>query len=303
MSVWTTNTITLGYESTNEMTFSSPQTRAFTAQLINDDSFQLLRIQDQLLNWELVEKIIGYRYIYNVRLFNLSAADKTYLYQFVQSDTQTIAFGTGTLNVRLRDPNIAIEYIDGFAGATSLNLEFEDATLTVPSAPSVTIDNSVGYTVLAGTGNIVKLSFNYGSGTTSRNFRIASVTSYPVEVQRKEVKYIDWNNECKSLGIREIFDIDFGYFGIGQTETQRQNDRDWIRNFVLAPEKYIFVPGQYSAQVVCDFDEVRYDMSGGNVFLKTTQLRFRGKTIQSSLASVTTPFILDTTTLDTGVLQ
>jgi hypothetical protein len=112
MSVRTTNTITLGYESTNERVFSSPQTRAFTAQLINDDSFELLRIQDQLLNWELVEKIIGYRYIYNVRLFKLSADDRTFLYQFVQSDTQTIAFGTGTLNVRLRDPNVAIEYIN-----------------------------------------------------------------------------------------------------------------------------------------------------------------------------------------------
>jgi len=277
MSVFVSNSVTLTYGSTSQ---------AFTALFADDDNFEIDSLMKERLDKTLLETIKGYRDLYSVRIQNITSAQRLFLYQFIQSEDQSITIFGNTLDVNLRDRELNLDLLDGYIDNIVLTMQFEDRLITVPTTPSRSqgvTTGSAGYSSIAsGSGTVVTLFYDYGSGNTGRTFRVNRVTSYKAEILQKTWKYLDSNNGYKKLGYRLLFDIDFGGFGLGQTQAQLQDDRDWLKEFVLAPTKRIEVYSQYFADVVNDFNEVQYGYIGNSIYGKTVQLGFKAKDLATN---------------------
>lgn len=296
MSVFVSNSVTLGYGST-------PTTQTFTALFADDESFEIVSLPKMRLDWNLLENIIGYRKLYLVRIQQITAIQRNYLYNFIQSSTQTVTINGVEHSVKLRGQELMLDLIGGYIGNVGLTMEFEDDTITVPSqtftAGITTL--SAGYASTAtGSGTVVTLVCNYGSGDTKRVFRVNTVHAFKADILDKRWEYIDKNRGVKRLGYRLNFFIDFGNFGLGQTQSQLQDDRNWLREFVLAPTKRVEVFDQYVGDVVNDFDEVRYSYLNNSIYGKTVQLGFKQQGLQTNLpVSPSGIFILDSETQGT----
>lgn len=296
MSAYVSNSVILGYG-------SSPTYLTLDALFADDESFEIVSLPKKRLDWTLLENIIGYRRIYTIRVQQITASNRNYLYYFIQSETQTVTINGSSHNVKLRDSELMLDLLDGYIGNVGLTMEFEDETITVPTQTFTAgiTTSSAGYSSTAsGSGTIVTLVMNYGSGDTKRIFRVNTVTALKADILDRRWEYIDKNRGVKKLGYRLNFFIDFGGFGLGQTQAQLQDDRDWIKEFVLAPSKRIEVFDQYLGDVVNDFDEVRYGYIGGSIYHKTVQLNFKQQGLQTNLpVNPSGAFILDSSTLGT----
>jgi len=274
MSVFVSHSVVLTYGSTSE---------TFNALFADDEDYEIIRLLKDRIDRTILETIIGYRNIYRIRIQGITSAQRLFLYQFVQSSSQSVTINGSSHNVNLRDTQLHLSYLSGYVGNVELTMEFEDATLTRVTTPSRyqgTTTSSVGYTSTAtGVGTVVTLFYDYGSGNTGRTFRVNSVIGIGADIVDKRWEYIDHNNGYKRLGYRLNFEIDFGGFGLGQTQAQLLDDRTWLKEFVLAPSKRVEVYGQYFADVANDFDEVRYGHIGNNIYNKTIQLGFKSKMI------------------------
>jgi hypothetical protein len=255
--------------------------RAFTALLTEDENFEIVSTPKKRLDWTLIENIWGYRKIYAIRVQQITEADRDFLFGFIQSVTQYITInGVSTIEVYLRDKELLLDLLNGYSGNLVLNMEFEDRALTVIAEPARTsgvTTSSVGYKS-ATEGVTVTLGYNYGKDgkdITKRVFRVKSVSSNKADIEDIRWEYIDKNNGYKRLGFRLNFEIDFGTFGISQSQTELFDDRTWIKEFILAPSKRIEVFGQYIADVVNDFDVVEWSYNGGNIFSRTIKLNFK----------------------------
>jgi hypothetical protein len=307
MSVFVSNSVTLSYGD------SPAVATVFTALFADDESYEIVRLVKERIDKAILETIVGYRNIYNIRIQSVTAAQRLFLYQFIQSDDQKVTINGSAHDVNLRDGQLMLDLLNGYIGNVTLTMEFEDRVLTTPPDPTreqgVTT-SSAGYAnTSTGTGTVVTLYYNYGKDgkdVTGRTFRVNRVDSYKADIVDKRFSYVDWNNGYVRLGYRLNFFVDFGNFGLGQTQDQLQEDRVWLKEFVLAPMKRIEVFGQYVGDVVNDFDEVRYSYIGNSIYGKTTALNFKQKS-KSTNAPVTpeSQFILDDAdygVLDTNVL-
>lgn len=304
MSVFVSNSVTLTYGQTSQV---------FTALIADDESYEIIRLLKERIDKTLLETIVGYRNIYNIRIQSVTASQRLFLYQFIQSDSQKVTINGVEHDVNLRDGQLMLDLLGGYIGNVVLTMELEDKVLTVPSEPARSqgvTTASAGYgNTSSGSGTIVTLFYNYGKDSrdvTGRTFRVNRVDSYKADIIDKRWNYVDFNNGYKRLGYRLNFFIDFGGFGLGQTQAQLQDDRDWLKEFVLAPYKYIEVYGQYIGGVVNDFDDVRYSYIGGSIYGKTTALNFKQKSLMTNNpVSPESQFILDSPTqgiLDQNVL-
>lgn len=284
----------------------------FNALSADDDDFEIVSLQKQRLDWAILETVIGYRTIYHIRIQQITTSQRNFLYSFIQNEDQRVRINGVLHSVYLRDSELMLDLLDGYVGNVVLTMEFEDKLITTPSTlisstTHIYKDGSIGYRgVTTGVGTIVSLTYNYGSAEIRRTFQVNSVHSYKAEILDKRWEYIDKNRGVKRLGYRLLFDIDFGSFGLGQTEASLQDDRDWLKEFVLAPYKYVDVFGQYIGEVVNNFDSVNYDLLGGSIYNKTTKLSFKQKELQTNLPTLSSSaFILDSPTfgtLDNNVL-
>lgn len=302
MSAYVSNSVILSYGST-------PTTQTLTALFADDESFEIVSLPKKRLDWTLLENIIGYRNIYTIRVQQITSAQRNFLYNFIQSSLQQVTINGTQHTVKLRDSELMLSLLDGYIGNVGLTMEFEDDVITVPSSSysATPFTYSAGYSSTAsGSGTIVTLTMNYGSGDIKRVFRVDTVYAYRADILDKRWEYIDRNRGVKRLGYRLNFDIDFGGFGLGQTQAQLQDDRTWLKEFVLAPTKRIEVFDQYVGDVVNDFDEVRYGYLGGLIYHKTVRLNFKQQRLQTNLpVSPSGVFILDSTTqgtLDNNIL-
>jgi hypothetical protein len=280
MSVFVSNSVTLIIPTPYEQ-------QVFNALFAEDDNFDIISLPKQRIDWALLENIVGYRNVYNVKFHLITTAQKNFLYRFIQSESQQIIINGTTHTVKLRDSELALELLDGFIGNIGLELEFEDDTLTVYEYGLQSWEgfatNSAGYFASGSTGTVVTLKYNYGDLDTQRKFRVNSVYSCKSDILDKRWEYLDKNNGVHRLGYRRTVEIDFGCFGLGHTPTSSQEDRDWIKSFILAPNKQIDVTGEYVTGVVNDFNEVRYSYVGNNIYNKTLQLSFKQKQLQTNL--------------------
>lgn len=280
MSSYVSHSVTL------QCSLANPQT--FTALLAEDDDISLVKITKQRIDWTIIETIVGYRYVYSIRLNKITEAQRQFLYLFIQSEEQYVTINGVVHQVNLIDRELNLDLLNGYIGNVVLSMKFEDVSLSAPAAnigrtPGV-VTASAGYSNTAsGTGTVITLYYYYGANMYGRVFRVNSVNCYGAEILDRRWKYLDFNNGYKRLGYRLLFDIDFGNFGIGQTQSQLQDDRDWIKEFVTAPRKRIEVFNGYIADVVCDFDEVKYHYIGNSVYGKTTQLRFKQKNLATNI--------------------
>lgn len=295
MSVFVSNSVVLRYASTS-MTFD--------ALFADDENYEIISLPKKRIDWMLLENIIGYRTIFNVRLHMVSQAQRAFLYNFIQSSDQYVTINGVETSVFLRDDTLALDMVDGYIGNISLELEFEAKSITrITSATQAvgTTSASAGYkSTASGVGTVVTLAMNYGDGDVKRVFRVNSVLSYKADILDKRWTYIDKNNGVRRLGYRLNFEIDFGVFGFGQTQVQLQEDRDWIKEFVLAPSKRIEVFDQYLGDVINDFDNVQYDLIGGIIYNKSLKLSFKQQGLQTNLpVAPSSVFILDSETQGT----
>jgi hypothetical protein len=299
MAIFIDNTVWLGYVNGVES-----EALSFSALYANDEDFEIISIPKVLINWTIKENIIGYRNIYKIRIQNITYAQRTFLYKFIQAAIQSITMNDESHFVKCRDKELNLDLLDNYIGNLVLEMELEDASITnvpTPTFPQGMTSNSYGYSSPSELGTTVLLSYNYGSGDTKRFFRVNKITTYKAEILDKRWKYVDYNNGYKRLGFRLMFDIDFGGFGLGQTQIGLQDDRNWLKEFVLAPTKRIEGYGQYIAEVVNDFNTVSYDLIGGIIYGKTTRLQFKAKELATTIPLETSFFQLDSGTL--GILD
>lgn len=298
MSVFVSNSVVLRYGGSSA---------TFTALSADDESYEIVSLPKKRLDWTLLENILGYRNIYTLRVQQITSTQRNFLYNFIQSADQYVTINGVEHSVFMRDEQLVLDLLDGYIGNVVLTMEFEDKTLTANSTPSRTqgiTTSSAGYSsTMNATGTGVLLIYNYGSGDTKRLFRVNSVSAYKADVLDKRWEYIDRNKGIKRLGYRLNFDVDFGNFGYGQTQAQLQDDRDWLKEFVLAPTKRIEVYNQYVGNVVNDFDSVTYSYIGGSIYGKTTRLNFKQRELQTNLpVAPSSQFTLNNDVLDAKVL-
>ena len=276
-----------------------------TVLFAEDDNFEIVSLPKKRLDWALLENIVGYRFLYNIRVQQITEAQRDFLYNFIQSDDQSITINGISHDVFLRDSELMLDLLDGYIGNVTLEMEFEDKLLTVPTVNGDRnvgmTDGSIGYSgVLTGAGTVVTLMYDYGTGWYGRRMRVNSVHSYKADILDHRWQYIDKNNGYRRLGYRLNFSIDFGGFGLGQSQASLQDDRDFIREFVCAPTKRIEVFGQYASNVVNDFSEVRYSYLSNIIYGKTLQLNFKSAELMNNLpVKPETQFILDSPTSGT----
>jgi hypothetical protein len=284
MSVFVSNSVVLTYDTSISQTFN--------ALFAGDDNFDIISLPKQRIDWMLIENIIGYRNVYNVRFNLVTTAQKNFLYNFIQSGSQQVTINGSIHNVKLRDSELALELIDGYIGNIGLELEFEDDEITEPHSVyrlwEGYTSSSAGYDGSNNlTGTIAILSYAYSatelSHKTKRRFRINSVYSCRSDILDKRWEYLDKNNGVRKLGYRRNVEIDFGCFGLGHTPNTIQDDMDFIKDFILAPSKQIEVLGEYVTDVVNDFSEVRYSYLNNNIYGKTLRLNFKQKQLQTNL--------------------
>ena len=302
MAIFVSNSVTLEYGSTSQ---------AFTALSCDDESFEIVSLPKERLDKTLLENIIGYRNIYNIRVQQITSAQRNFLYNFIQSDDQAVTINGVSHDVNLRDADLMLDLLDGYIDNVVLTMEFEDRAIVsqfdffanfVSRTQGVT-DNSAGYSSVGNTvGTDVILTYNYFGTDTGRRFRINSINFYKANIIDKRWEYVDRNRGFKRLGYRLLYDIDFGNFGLGQTQAQLADDRAFLKEFVLAPNKYISGNTVYLNNVVNDFDEVRYSFIG-SPYSKTTRLQFKAQSLATNIPTTTT-FIMDSGQgiLDTNTL-
>ena len=274
----------------------------------DDESFEIIsKRKTALAQWTTIENILGYRTIISVRTDTLTTAEREFLYQFAINNTVQYCLVNSTFyTVLLTNQAIVSRLIQGFFGAVSVDLEMVAKVLTRLLTPSFSgSSDSVGYKSANPLGTNITLTMNWGSLDISRNFTVALAQPYDVEVQKLDWAYIDDNLGRLTLGFKGSVFIDFGTFGYGQTEAELDDDRQFVKEFVLAPSKRITVKNNYIINVVNDFDEVRYSYLNNFIFAKTIQLSFRGKSIQTRQVNDGNSFVLDDNTfgiLDSNVL-
>jgi hypothetical protein len=296
-------------------------TEQFTALYANDEDYEIISLPNKRLDWTLLENITGHRNIYTVKIQQITSAQRNFLYKYIQSDDQNVTINGVSHSVYLRDGSLLLNLLDGYIDNVVLDMEFEDKTLTrqtVPARAQGYVTLSAGYNSISDNtvGTRVQLNYNYGQGVTSRNFAVNGINFYRADILDKRWEYVDKNRGIRRLGYRLNYDIDFGGFGLGQTQSQLQDDRDFIKEFVLAPYKYISGKGVYLGEIVNSFQEVRYSLIGNSIYDKTTKLSFKSKSLITNVPTVTlekdnpdptssTQFILDDNTfgrLDHNVL-
>ena len=273
----------------------------------DDESFEIISKKKQTLaQWTTLENILGYRTIIDVRTAELTTVERQFLYQFAISDYQYCYINSTFYTVYLMSPSIVARLISGYFSAVSVDLEMVSKTLTIFTTPTFSGNtDSVGYKANNPNGTNITLGMNYGSGTINRNFTVAIAQPYDVEIQRRDWTYLDDNLGRVTLGFKGSVFIDFGTFGYGQTEAQLDDDRQFLKEFILAPSKTITVKNNYIINVVNDFSDVRYSYLSNFIYAKTIQLSFKGKSIQTLQATDGSTFVLDDNTLgllDSNVL-
>ncbi len=304
MSVFTTLIVTLKYG-------SGAVSRDFTVARVEDDSFKITRLLKKgLFLWTEFEKFIGWRRIITVRFRVLSAADLSYLLAFcIDADNlmQIIVNGI-TYNVQLVYPQLSLSLLDNYIHGRVIEWKFTEALLNRTIGRTYAVGSSVSgndknllnpFASVARNGTCVQLTYNYGDGDVTRQFYVNLVNSLNTEIQRKNFEYIDYDSNVVNLGQKVLTIINFSPGGAA-TEAEKQDDRDWIREFCLAPTKIITPSGGFTSQVVNDFEEVNYTMEGGLIYGKSTQLAFR-QCANTNVVPViygTDELILDEGTLD-----
>lgn len=191
-----------------------------------------------------------------------------------------------TKNVKLIS-DLSVELFSGYIEAPSLTLEFEDDLLTtIPTTrPSYRLASETdSETQVSSTkkGVSINLKYNYGDGEVSRNFNVDLADSYSIQNEQEEFEYIDNNRERKLLGYYQLFNLDFGVMG-RQSMILQQDDIEWVREFCLAPTKKIYISGlPDSESVICDFDEINYELVSSTIYNKALQLNFTAKNLQTN---------------------
>jgi len=269
----------------------------------DDESFEIIaKPKQRLAQWSAIENIAGYRKIISIKTEALSDSQRKFLYRLSISETQYCVVNSVFYSVYLSNDNLSAELIHGYFSAISFSIEFKTKTYTRALSTSFSGDtNSYGYYAGSPTGTRVNLSFSYGGSNVSRNFVVNLVNVYGLDIQKKSWEYIDWSEGRKTFGIKSTVIIDFGTFGFSQTESQMQDDRDFIKDFVLAPSKRITAYGLYVVDVVNDFTDVKYSYLEDFIYGKTIVLSFKGKSIQTNLVEDNSSFVLDDNSL--GILN
>jgi hypothetical protein len=292
MSAFVSNSVILEYGGTTSLTF--------TTSIAEDDSFDIVSLNKQNLMRSGIENIFGIRYIYTVRLVALTDAQRNFLYNFALNDTQKITINGTQHTVKLRNEEIIDELLSSCILFPSASLEFEgDTLITARNVHTATTTYSSAYRGSSGLGLTAILTFNDGYGDIKRFFTFASVNAYRMKREVQNFEYIDRDRYRTTLGRKMIFDIYTGCLG-AQTQAQQQTDRQWINDFCFSNNKHVFVPGVYGASVVNGFDKVVWNIEQ-TIYGKSTSLQFIEKDLGRS-APVAGDFVLDTSTLDTGVL-
>lgn len=285
MSVFTNTTITLSH--------TAGGSRQFVVNSVEDDSFRIINKNKQLLNWSAKEYLLGHIFIISVRFRPLSDEEREYLYRFCVGEYKgrTIIVNGVTYNVELVDEEMSINLLENYIDAQTLTLELRESTInrvTTPSRTQGVLTQSQGYRAsFSQKGTYLKLGYDYGSGLTEREFLVAKIDSFSSGMQRRNFTYIDDEDDYTPLGRKRRFAVEFGTLPM-QTPAQQQDDRDFIREFCLAPYKELTTTEQSTASgdttiVVNGFDEVRYELFGGNIYGKMLTLNFIEKEVYRPL--------------------
>jgi hypothetical protein len=293
MSAYVSNSVILEYGGTTSSTFS--------ATWAEDDSMELISLNKRNIMWSTLETILGLRYIYTVRLIALTGTQRNFLYNFALNDTQKITINGTQHTVKLRNEEIIDELLSSCILFPSASLEFEgDTLITAHAVHDTGTTYSSAYRSTSTTGSLAILTFNDGYGDIKRYFTFLSVNAYRMRRGIQIFDYADRNTYRTTLGRKMVFEIDTGSLA-SQTAAQQQVDRSWINDFCFSNSKHILIPGVYATSVVNNFDGVRW-ANDQTIYGKSTSLQFIERDLGYS-APVPGDFVLDTSTLDTGVLQ
>lgn len=252
----------------------------------------------------ILENIIGYKPVLNIVTEPLSLAEKKFMYQFAQSDVQRAeVFSNLYSDVILQDSELTMDLIENYILAVGVTIELHGRNYTTSNSTDYDLGStdSSGYKVTAPLGTRLKLTMNWGGGDISRNFCCNLANIYSIAIERQEWEHLDESAGRTTMGFRPMVQIDFGTFGYSATAQDICDDIAWLKNFVLAPSKYIDVYEVFQANITNDFDEIRVDYVDGFVFAKTLSLSFVGKSLQQNQVDGTGVFTLDDDTL--GILD
>ena len=277
MSVFTSTTITLGYG-------SGPTTRDFSISRAEDDSFVVVCLKKQKL-YLLTDRetFIGWKRKISITFKPLSSSDITFLKAFCvdASNLMTITMNGNTYNVQLENKSFSIALIQNYYLAQKISWIFTETSLNRTLTRTYSVGTTVSYDDINPAafsshqlGTSCQLKYNYGDGNVIRQFHVNLVNDLDYELQRKDFQYIDYDTNVVNLGKKNLINIDFGTFS-RETEAQKQDDRDWIKEFILAPTKSISVPGGSFISVANGFTEVNYSLVSGIIYGKALSLSFK----------------------------
>ena len=269
MSLFVNNNVILGYG-------SGPTTRSFAVKSAYDDDIDIISQTSPvtaLYQLSTIEKILSWRGVYRVSSYDLSTSDLSFLAAFVLDDKKQVTINGNNHSVNMRNSEVIDKLLRNDIRRVAADFEFEDAATTpVSTAFTPGTTNSSNFVANAN-GLAVQLTMNYGAGNIIRNFNVRSANSYPQRLAIKQIEFADKNTQTVTLGKKTTYNIDFGAMS-WQSESDRETDWQWIRDFCCCLTKSISVYGQNSDSVVNDFSTVKFSYLQDSIYGKTLALKF-----------------------------
>lgn len=278
MSVHTTNYVTLQYGS---------NTLTILVRYVEDDSFRIVQLNKiGVKKWEALQTIIGWKKVISIGFPPVTDEQRQFLSGFCMDpdDSCKIKIEGIQFDIRLVDPKLNLSFLDGQADALSVNWVLVEKALRRDLSRTYDLGTTTSATALKLGYNVI-LSYDYGDGAVSRQFFSESCNSFEIEIQRKEWEYADYDEAVANLGRKIVTEIVIGVNGLG-TASQQQDDRDWMREFILAPSKMITPVAGIESAVTNDFDEVSYEMEDGFVGAKALALKFKEVETSTSIPTI-----------------
>lgn len=252
--------------------------------MAEDDSFVIECLKKQRLYLLTdMEKFIGWKRKIAVKFKPLSSADLSFLNAFCvdSANLMTVTINGNLYNVQLENKSLSLRLIRNYIGAQTISWTFTETNLNRTLTRTYSLGTTVSYDDIDPSafgshqvGTSVQLKYNYGDGNVIRQFHVSLINSLDAELQRKNYTYIDYDNNVVNLGKKSIINIDFGTFS-RETEAQKQDDRDWIKEFILAPTKSIIQPTISEIFVANGFTEVNYTLVNGIIYGKSLSISFK----------------------------
>lgn len=254
---------------------------------VDDDSFVLVRDSKQAVYlWQAVEKIRGWRRKVKVSFVGFSEVERVFMGNFLMclDDSRSITVEGTEYFVRFRNPRLAVSLWADLMDVNSAVWELIEKSVnrTLERTYDVGTTDSATAAVL---GHNLVMTYDYGDGEVSRRFRCDSFNSLDLELQRREWSYADGEPGERSLGLKTLTDVDLGCNALGSPD-DKQDDRDWVREFLLAPTKTVSPVGGVESTVVLLSDEVDYDLEDGSGDTKSLKMQFKSVETSQSVPTI-----------------